>query len=300
MMSPHMASAPRRRTVAITGANGFIGSNLVAHFSARGWNVLALCRGAQAQAPIPGVRFEEFLLPGGACEEGLAGGDVLIHCAMVRHSKRNPDSDRINALGTEQLLQLSRKLGYAQFVFLSSLSAHDQAESHYGRHKRELERLFDPARDLVVRPGLTLGNGGVVRSMVDAIRRYRFVPLVGGGRQPVYTLGVDELCDALYRAIERGTPGAHNLAALEPVTVRELYAGLARKAGARCTFVPLPYLPVLVSLKAVETLGVELPITTENLLGLRHLRTFDLAGDLKALDVHPRSFAATLQTLDFS
>jgi hypothetical protein len=57
---------------------------------------------------------------------------------------------------------------------------------------------------------------------------------------------------------------------------------------------------VLVSLKIVEKLGVELPITTEHLLGLRRLRAFDLAGDLKALDVHPRSFAETLQTLNFS
>jgi len=295
-----MATDPPRRTVAITGANGFIGSNLVGHFRARGWNVLALCRGARAQAPVPGVTFEEFSLASGAREEDLAGGDVLIHCAFVRHSKRNADSDPINTLGTERLFEQSRRLGYVQFVFLSSLSAHDRAESHYGRHKRNLERLFDPGRDLVVRPGLTLGNGGLARSMVDAIRRSRFVPLVGGGRQPVYTIGVDELCDALYRMVEQGTSGARNLAALEPVTVRELYAGLARKVGVRCAFVPLPYLPVLVSLKIVEKLGVELPITTEHLLGLRRLRAFDLAGDLKALDVHPRSFAETLQTLNFS
>lgn len=299
-MSRPMATDPSRRTVAITGANGFIGSNLVRHFSARGWNVLALCRDARAQALGPGVTSREFSLPNGARDEDLAGGDVLIHCALVRHSKRSPDSDAINTLGTERLFQLSRRLGYGQFVFLSSLSAHDQAESHYGRHKRELERLFDPARDLIVRPGLTLGNGGLARSMVDAIRRSRFVPLVGGGRQPVYTIGVDELCDALYRMVERGTSGAHNVAALEPVTVRELYAGLARKAGVRCVFVPVPDLPVFVSLTIVEKLGVELPITTENLLGLRQLRTFDLAGDLKALDLHPRSFAETLRTLDFS
>jgi len=47
-------------------------------------------------------------------------------------------------------------------------------------------------------------------------------------------------------------------------------------------------------------LGFELPITTENLLALRQLRTLDLAPDLQALGLHPRSFQESLRHLDFS
>lgn len=150
------------RAVVITGANGFIGSALVRHFSGRGWRVLALCRAARDQRPVSDVTFREFSLPDGIRDEDFEGGEVLIHCAYVQHSRRCPDSDAVNTRGTERLLALSRTHGYAKFVFLSSLSAHDGAESHYGRHKRELEKIFDPRRDLIVRPGLTLGNGGLL------------------------------------------------------------------------------------------------------------------------------------------
>ena len=291
---------PTPGTVAITGANGFIGSSLVHHFSGRGWRVLALCRGARDQRPLPGVTFREFSLPDGIREEDLAGGDVLVHCACVHYSKQHPDSDAINIRGTQRLLAISRSLGYARFIFLSSLSAHERAESHYGRHKRQLEQIFDPARDLVIRPGLTLGNGGLARAIVGTIRRSRVVPLVAGGRQPVYTIGVDDLCGGLEQTIERQISGLYSLAAPEPVTLRELYAGIAWKTGVRCTFVPAPYLPVFLALRAAELVGIELSITTENLLGLKHLRRFDLAADLQALDVRLRPFAETLQSLNLS
>ena len=288
------------RAVVITGANGFIGSALVRHFSGRGWRVLALCRAARDQRPVSDVTFREFSLPDGIRDEDFEGGEVLIHCAYVQHSRRCPDSDAVNTRGTERLLALSRTHGYAKFVFLSSLSAHDGAESHYGRHKRELEKIFDPRRDLIVRPGLTLGNGGLARAMFDAVRKSRVVPLVGGGRQPVYTIGVDDLCRAIEGMLERGVSGRYVLAAPEPVTMRELYLGLARKAGVRCVRIPLPYGPVFLVLRAAETLGLDLPITTENLLGLKQLRTFDLAADLQAVGMRPRSFADTLQSVDLS
>jgi len=288
------------RTIAVTGANGFIGSQLVEHFSRRGWNVLAFCRSAQTRPSNPHVSFRAWSLPDGIRDDDFAGGDVLVHCAMVPYSRRRPDADAANIGGTERLLATARALGYSKFVFLSSLSARDGAESHYGRHKRELERIFDPSRDLVVRPGLTLGNGGLARSIFDTIKRHRFVPLVGGGRQPVYTIAVDDLASALESLIDRGLSGCYSLAAPEPVTLRQLYEGMARKAGVRSTLVPVPYLPVSILLRMAETIGLELPITTENLLGLKRLRTLDVRADLDALGIHPRPFHEALDSLNLS
>jgi nucleoside-diphosphate-sugar epimerase len=289
-----------RRTVAITGANGFIGSQLVEHFSRRGWNVFAFCRTARNPSSLSNVTFKEWSLPDGIRDGDFIGGDVLVHCAIVPYSRKQPNADEINTRGTEQLLSLARKLGYSKFVFLSSLSAHDGAESHYGRHKRQLERIFDPSRDLVIRPGLTLGNGGLARAIFDTIKSHRIVPLVGGGRQPVYTIAIDDLCNALETLIDRGHSGAFSLAAPEPVTMRELYEGMARKAGARSMLIPVPYLPVSILLKFAERFGIELPITTENLLGLKQLRTLDVRADLERLNIRPRPFRDTLESLDLS
>jgi nucleoside-diphosphate-sugar epimerase len=287
-------------TVAITGANGFIGSALVRHFSQRGCSVLALCRRPQDQSPLPHTRFIPFAMAESIRESELEGGDVLIHCAFVPHAVGRPDATAINVRGTERLLEVTRRLGYAKFVFLSSLSVLQGARSHYARHKRELEGIFDLERDLIVRPGLTLGKGGLAQTIVRVIRTSRVVPLIGGGQQPVYTIGVDDLCSALHQMIEHGVSGAYSVAAPEPVTMRELYRGLADRAGVRCTFLPVPYLPAFWALKAIEAIGIELSITTENLLGLEQLRVLDLAADLRALGVHPKPFAEAVQMLDLS
>jgi len=262
--------------------------------------VFAFCRTARNPSSLSNVTFKEWSLPDGIRDGDFIGGDVLVHCATVPYSRKQRDADEINIRGTEQLLSLARKLGYSKFVFLSSLSARDGAESHYGRHKRQLERIFDPSRDLVVRPGLTLGNGGLARAIFDTIQSHRIVPLVGGGRQPVYTIAIDDLCHALEKLIDRGRSGAFSLAAPEPVTMRELYEGMARKAGLRSVFVPVPYLPVSIVLRIADALGIELPITSENLLGLKQLRRLDVRADLEALDLHPRPFRDTLEALDLS
>ena len=261
---------------------------------------MAFCRTVRTPSALSRVTYKEWSLRDGIRDDDFIGGDVLVHCAIVPYSRKQPDADEINTRGTEKLLSLARRLGYSKFVFLSSLSAHDGAESHYGRHKRQLERIFDPSRDLVIRPGLTLGNGGLARTIFDTIKRHRIVPLVGGGWQPVYTIAVDDLCIALEHLIDRGQSGAFSLAAPDPVTMRELYEGLARKAGLRSVFVPVPYLAASIVLRMSEGLGIELPITTENLLGLKQLRRVDVRADLEALDIHPRPFRDTLEALDLS
>src|SRR5262245_64022280 len=111
-----MSTRPRR-TVSITGANGFIGSALVQHFARRGWNVLAMCRTVRNPTPAPHVTFREWSLPDGIQEDDFSGGDVLVHCALVPYSTRHPDSDAINIRGTARLLAVTRKLGYSKFVF---------------------------------------------------------------------------------------------------------------------------------------------------------------------------------------
>ncbi len=284
-------------TVVITGATGFIGAHLVRHFARTGWTVHALCRSAASQAPVKGVLFREFRLPDVIPEEDFRGARVLIHCAYAHYSASRPDADAINDAGTRRLLAIARSAGLQQVVYLSSLSARPDALSHYGRHKWAMEQLFDPARDLVIRPGLTIGDGGLVRSIARTIRTRRLVPLVGGGGQPVYTIGIDDLSAGLSDLITRGVTGRFSLAAGAPVTMRTLHTLIAEHSGTRCTFVPVPYPLMFGLLRLGEALGLSLPVTTEHLRGLRQLRSLDLRGDLAAMALAPRPLTDCLDLL---
>jgi hypothetical protein len=70
-------------TIAITGANGFIGSYLVDYFLTRGWQVRALMRTPRLE-PRPGLSVEPFDLASPNHFPDLTGCDALIHCAYVK------------------------------------------------------------------------------------------------------------------------------------------------------------------------------------------------------------------------
>jgi len=60
------------------------------------------------------------------------------------------------------------------------MSAHDGAESVYGRQKLAIEQLFNTKKDISLRGGLIIGNGGIVKEMVMFMRSKHLVPLIGG------------------------------------------------------------------------------------------------------------------------
>jgi nucleoside-diphosphate-sugar epimerase len=60
--------------------------------------------------------------------------------------------------GTKRLLEASRRAGVKTFLFVSSVAAAPDAPNQYARTKDAAEKLLDPARDLVVRPGTILAR----------------------------------------------------------------------------------------------------------------------------------------------
>ncbi len=278
-----MTAADATRHVGVTGAAGFIGRHLVEHLAARGWEVRAFQR-ATGPAPGPSVTVRRFEMPDALDERDLQGLDVVVHGAVQEYGPGHRDADQVNREGTRRLIGLARGQG-VRLVYFSSLSAHPGAESHYGRNKLELEALFDPSRDCVLRLGLVLGNGGLFGSMVELIRRSRVVPLAGGGRQPIQTLWMEDLLAIVERVIERGTSGRFDLATPEIYTMRELYQTVIRGLGLRRRLVPVPLGLVHVGVTVLETLRVPFGIQRENVLGLKRLRAFDTAPDLRALGV---------------
>jgi NADH dehydrogenase len=284
------------KTVAITGASGFLGGALCRSLVARGWTVRALVRDPARFPATTGVRAALCNLPDAIDESALMGADAVVHCAYATRETDLARARRVNEEGTRRLIEAARGAGVPHLVFVSTVAASPDAPNYYARSKHALEALFDPARDAIVRPGLIIGRDGhgLFQQLLDNMQRLGVVPLFGGGVQPLQTVHVDDVCEAVARIVERGLTGAFNVAEPDPPTMSGFLHAMADRLGKSVRFVSLPFGPVLATVRTIERLRLPFPLRSESLLGLKGLRTVPVADDLRRLDLRARSAAESL------
>lgn len=148
------------RTLAITGATGFVGQHLVRMAVQRGFAVRALAR--RPQRPAEGVTWVAGALdtPGGVGEL-VSGADAVIHVAGIINARTEAEFNACNVDGTATMIAAAKAAGVSRFVHVSSLAAREPGLSAYGRSKALSEALF-PASGLdwtIVRPPAVYGPG---------------------------------------------------------------------------------------------------------------------------------------------
>jgi nucleoside-diphosphate-sugar epimerase len=289
--------------VVVSGATGFLGGALVQRLADAGHPVRALARepARQAhqadqagQAARPGVTWFGCTLPDAFDPAALEGARVLVHCAYDTRFRSPRQARAVNVEGSRRLFTACREHGIARIVFVSSFSAHPAAVSVYGRSKLEVEALLDPERDLALRVGTILGEGGVFWRQAEQIASLPVVPLFYGGQQRIQTASLEDVCEALARMVTSPLTGVLRFAEPEPVALRTLYTEVAHAVGRRPRFLRLPGRLSHLGLRGAEALGFRLPLSSDNLLGLAQLRAFDVADDVAKIGVRPRPFRESL------
>ena len=162
-------TAAAARTVALTGATGFIGARILQELTARGNPVRALTR--RPQPVIDGVEWiSGDLQDEAALQELVTDADAIIHCAGVVKARTAGEFDRVNNLGCQKLCQAVRSVADSaggstgrHFLLISSLAARMPELSAYAASKRAGEQsLADELADIpwtVMRPPGIYGPG---------------------------------------------------------------------------------------------------------------------------------------------
>jgi nucleoside-diphosphate-sugar epimerase len=282
------------KTVAITGANGFLGTELVKYFSKKGWLVVALGRHAP-KITSKNISFVEYDLSGKIPDAALKNVDFLVHAAYIKQDRSHPDAFKTNVEAAKTLIQSARKHKVKKCLFMSSMSAHDEAISAYGRQKLAIEKIFSGKDCVSIRSGLIVGNGGLVKQMVGFMRSKHMVPLIGGGNQPLQIIAIADLVLVIDKLLTSSLSGIFTVATPHVYTYKELYKTISRQLNIKVLFIPVPFFILLNALRVINLLPIPIAVNPDNALGLKQLRSAETAKDLKKIGVKLHSLEEALK-----
>lgn len=255
--------------ILVTGANGFVGTALVARLVAEGMAVRAGVRRDWAAPPV-GVHdiINATLTPDFDWRAALTDVDVVVHVAARVHVMRETAHDalaefrRVNVEGTVNLVQQAAAAGVRRFVFLSSVKVNGEAtdagqvfgeddppapQDAYGISKMEAEAGLRAAAGemewVVIRPPLVYGPGVKANfaALVSAVRRGWPLPL-GAIRNRRSLVGLDNLVDLITVCVN--SPLAANQVYLvsdgDDLSTPDLIRGLAHASQVAARLIPIP------------------------------------------------------------
>jgi nucleoside-diphosphate-sugar epimerase len=206
------------RTLALTGATGFIGAALLKRLRIGGWSVQALCRSLPSSSRShhgDGLRWCRGSLEDGESLKRLVNGvTTVVHCAGAVRGASAAQFNQVNVDGVARLVRVSRELHpMPRFLLMSSLAAREPQLSPYGASKRGGEDVLRAeARGMmwtVLRPTAVYGPGD--RETLPLVRcmQHGWAPVLGPARTRFSLLYIEDLSDAVGRLLEmaRWPPG---------------------------------------------------------------------------------------------
>ncbi len=253
--------------VLLTGGNGFVGSHVLDELLRRGHQVALLLRQTSDTRFIADALERVRVVEGDLqAPDSLAAAvrdaEAVVHCAGTTKALRRRDYFRVNARGTESLVNAcnAHARSLRRFVLVSSQAVSGPGTSTeparedaaprpvtvYGRSKmmaEEFVRKGCRAPFTILRPAAVYGPRDAdflvaFKAVADGL-----APLIKGGRQRLCSVHVADVADAVMRALADGAgPGPYHLAHPMPLTQREMLEDMSAALGRKPLYVPVPAL----------------------------------------------------------
>ena len=258
------------KTIAVTGATGFIAQALMQRLSATAQcKVLGLCRRLPANA-LPGVTYLGEWERTDRLHIALGRANALVHCAGRAHVRNDggPESlaeaRHVNVHGSMNLARQAALAGVKRFLFISSIKVNGEStqaghpfsasdapapRDAYGISKMEAEIGLRKIADetgmevVIVRPPLVYGPGvkGNFAELMRWVARGIPLPLAGIENRRSF-VALDNLVDLLLRCVDH--PGAAHKTFLvsdgDDLSTPDLLRRLAAAMGRPSRLFPLP------------------------------------------------------------
>lgn len=273
-------------TVLVTGASGFVGSQIVPALIDAGHRVVALARSASSGEVVlerlaPHQREAVVIRQGDVTRPdtlpgAVAGVDAVIHLvAIPRDYRGGADLRLVNTEGTRAVVAAMEAGGVRRLIHMGAMGVEDDPKLHYASSKAKAEALVQ-ASDLdwtILKPSLQFGPGdGFFNIVADLVRLSPgIVPVPGDGRsrfQPIHVADVARVATA--SLADPSTVGqAFELGGPRYWTYREITQEVLSAMGKRRLIIPMPVPLISLVARVSELVRLPFPVATDQLRQLK-------------------------------
>lgn len=239
----------RKKTLMITGASGFIGSNFIKKYENE-YNIIPVC-----------------LIKNKPEELDYTGVDAILHLAALVHQMKGAPEEKyfeVNTELTRRLATTAKEKGVKHFVFYSTvkvygfdgdLNNHDfvltenspcNPNDPYGASKYEAEKILNSLKDknfkvAIVRPPMVYGEG-VKGNMLSLIKLINILPVIpfnyDNNKRSV--ISTENLLYMTHLIIRNEADGIYLGTEGDPVSIKEIAESIENGLGKKKINIKFP------------------------------------------------------------
>ena len=273
--------------IAVTGANGFVGSHLVPALVDAGHDVRALVRtdaaGDTVRRRLAPAQRERLTIAIGdvtrpeTLPAALDGADAVLHLVAIPRDWDGGASLRhVNTEGTRFMLRAVADAGVRRFVHLGAMGVADDPALHYASTKaKAIELVKASGLDwTVLSPSVMYGpRDGFFNILANLVRMSPGVtPITGRGSARFQPFAVADLARAAVQVLSDDSTSGRELLLGGPRywTYREIVEEVLRGMGKRRALVPMPVPVIRLVAASAEAARLKFfPVATDQLRQLK-------------------------------
>jgi nucleoside-diphosphate-sugar epimerase len=278
-----------KKSLLVTGANGFIGQHLLKSLY-KEYDIDILVRSSSQYDSLKGLYHKAYFWD--QLEQVDKRYDAVVHLAGLAHDTKSVhDGGRyqeINVSLSQKITDLTIDTHSSLFIYLSSIKAMGEVkstdalnerqpckpDSPYGVSKLAVENYLENIKNedfryIALRPSLIYGEGykGNLSKLVDFVDKGSTYPFgqIQNNRTLLY---VGNLCEIIKALIEKPIPnGVYHAADDDSHSTGDLIRQIAKARHKTVRFIPIPRGLVILGIKVLSLLSPKLRNTFSKLLG---------------------------------